>query len=123
MDVTLLKFGEMHEFQIVARPLLALGLWNSLHLHSEFDVLGDGQPGKESMFLENENPICAGAGYGMAVDEHLTRRLRMQAGDQMQQRGLSAARGTNDAEELTGPNLQVDVIEREQALSGLCLVT
>ena len=41
----------------------------------------------------------------------------------MQQRGLAAAGGTDDANELAGLNLKVDVIEGEQALSALGPVT
>ena len=38
----------------------------------------------------------------------------MKAGDQVQQRGFSAARGADNAEELAGFDFQIDVVEREQ---------
>ena len=50
-----------------------------------------------------------------AVDQHLTGSRRLQTSDQVQQSGLAATRRTNDAEELTGLHLQVDVVERQQA--------
>src|SRR5215831_5592614 len=48
--------------------------------------------------------------------------LRVQAGDQMKQRGFAASGRTDDAEELTRVHLQVDVVEGKQSLASLCLV-
>src|SRR5271165_2848233 len=43
----------------------------------------------------------------------------MQSRDQMQQRGLAAAGGANDAQELAGFDFEVDVVERKQAFAAL----
>ena len=47
----------------------------------------------------------------------------MQAGDQMQQRGLAAAGGADDADKFAGAYLKIDVVEGEQALAALRAVT
>ena len=46
----------------------------------------------------------------------------MQAGDQMQQRGFTATGGADDADELSGTHLKINVVESEQALSALGVV-
>ena len=47
----------------------------------------------------------------------------MQAGDQMQQRGLAATGGADDADEFSGMHLKIDVVESEQALAVLGAIT
>src|SRR6185369_14917115 len=46
-----------------------------------------------------------------------------QAGYEVQKRRFAAAGGSNDAEKLSGRNLKVDVVEREQALTALGPIT
>src|SRR5579863_662715 len=43
----------------------------------------------------------------------------MKAGDQMEQRGLAAARGADDAEKFSGSNLKVDVIQSKESFARL----
>ena len=123
MDVALFELCQMHEAQIVARLLFALGLGDAFHLHAELDVLADGEPGEQAVFLEDQDAVGARALHGFAVDQDLAGSLRVQARDQMQQRGLAATGGTDDADELSGAHLQIDVVESEQALAALRAIT
>jgi hypothetical protein len=47
----------------------------------------------------------------------------LQARDQVQQRGFSATRRADDADEFSGTRLQINVVESEQAFSALRAVT
>ena len=66
MDVALLEFREMHQLQIVVGLLfVAPASRNALHLHAEFDVLSNGQPGEEAMILKDHDAVRARALHGM----------------------------------------------------------
>ena len=119
VDVALFKLRQMNEAQVIACLLLALGLGDAFHLHSEFDVLADRQPGEQAVLLEDEDAVGARTFDRLAVDQNLAGGLRLQPGDQMQQRGLAATRGADDADELSSLHLQVDVVESQQALAAL----
>jgi hypothetical protein len=54
------------------------------------------------VFLEDQDAVRARTLDGIAIDQDLAGGLRMQTGDQVQQRGLAATRGTDDADELAG---------------------
>ena len=56
------------------------------------------------MILEDQDAIRSWALNRITVDQDLTRGLRMQARDQVQQRRLAAAGGTNDAKKLSRAN-------------------
>src|ERR1700722_6507099 len=100
MDIALFEFRQMHQPEIVTGFFLALGLRNTLHLHAEFNILADGEPGKKAVFLEDEDAVCARSLHGLAVNKNLPGRLRLQAGDEMQQSRLAATGGPDDAYEL-----------------------
>src|SRR5260370_31908027 len=123
MGITVPKLREMHEAQIVAGVVIPLPLADALHLHSELDVLADGEPGKKAQLLENQDAVGARPPDRLAVNQYLTRRWCMQSGNQMQEGGLAAARGPHDAEKLARPNLEIDVIKRQKPFPALRPVT
>ncbi len=71
------------------------------------------------MLLEDENPIGARALNRCAVHQDLSGGLRVQAGYEVQKSGLAASGGPDDADELSGSDLKVDVVERKQAFAAL----
>src|SRR2546423_3965725 len=85
VDVALLEFCEVDQPKIMLGLLMALGLWNALHLHAEFYVLSHGQPGKQTMILEDQDAIGSRALDRIAVYQNLAGGLRLQSGDQVQQ--------------------------------------
>src|SRR5260370_4527590 len=119
MGITVHKPREMHQAQIVTCLRLPLRPANALHLHSELDVLADGEPGEKAQFLENQDAVGARPLDRLAVNQYLTRSLCMQSGNQMQEGGLAASRGPHDAEKLARPNLEIDVIKRQKPLPAL----
>src|SRR5256885_696557 len=53
-----------------------------------------------------------------AVDEHLTRSRRVEAGDQTEQRRLPAARRSNDREELSAGDLKRERMQDRERFSA-----
>src|ERR1700734_2394140 len=75
------------------------------------------------MLLEDQDAVCPRSLHRLAVDQDLPVALLLQARDQMQQSGFAATRGSDDADELAGMHLKIDVVESEQALSRLRAIT
>src|ERR1700689_127168 len=122
MDVAVFEFRKMNEAQVILNFLFTLGFGYVLHLHAELDVAGDREPWEKAQFLENQDAIGAGSTYRGSVDKNFAGSLRIQAGDEVEQSGLAASGGTDDAEELSRLDFEPDVIEREQTLAGGRLV-
>ena len=95
----------MDEAQIVLHLLFALGFGDVLHLHAELDVAANRQPGKQAEFLKDQDAIGPRPAHRRAIDQNLSRSLRLQTGDQVQQRGLAASGRTDDAEKLSRASL------------------
>ncbi len=113
MDVALPEFRKMHQAQIVLHLLLALVFADVLHLHAELDVPANCQPRKQAEFLEDQDAIGSRPTHRRAIHQHLSRGLRTQARDQVQQRGLATSRRTDNAEKLSRLHFQADVVERQ----------
>src|SRR5215472_19374948 len=101
MWAAVFELREVHQAQIVARALFALSFRQALHLYAESNVLPDGQPGKQPVFLKDQDAICTGTNNGCVVDQNASRARLLQRCDQMQQRRFSASRRSDDAKELT----------------------
>src|SRR5579871_360342 len=119
MNVAVFEFRQMNQSQIMVGLLGTFCLRNAFHLHSEFNILADRQPGEQAMILKDENAVRARAVYGLAVNHDLPRGLRIQASDQMEKGRFSASRGTDDADKFSGSHLQIDVIQRQQSFAAL----
>src|SRR5579862_1482255 len=111
MDITLLEFCQMYELEVVTHFLQPLGLGNAFHLHAEFDVFADREPWEKAVILEDHDAVGARALDGRAIDEHLSRGLRLQARDQMKERRLAASGWADDADELSRTYLQINVVQ------------
>ncbi len=112
MNVAVSELRKMDEAQIVLHLLLALGFADVLHLHAELDVPANRQPRKQAKFLEDQDAISPGPTHRRAIHQNLSRGLRMQTGDQVQQCGLAASRRTDDAKELSRLHFKIDFVER-----------
>ena len=76
------------------------------------DIVGDGEMGKQRIVLEHhvDRPaIGRHAGHVVAADEHLARTRLLEAGHHAQRRGLAAAGGAKNGEELPCPDGKVVV--------------
>jgi hypothetical protein len=74
------------------------------------------------MILEDQDAIRSWALNGITVHQDLTRGLRIESRNQVQQGGFAAAGRTNDAEKFSGANFEVDVIESDEPFPGLCAI-
>ncbi len=100
---------EMDRRDQLSCPSLAHRSTHACQTHGEFHVGSDGQPREQGRLLEHHRDASA----------HLDppRRRCVQAGDQVQDGGLPAPRRTDETDELTGVDRQVDTIERDDAVS------
>ena len=71
------------------------------------------------MFLKDENAIGARTLNRAAIDQNLSRSLGVQSSHEVQQGGLAAAGWADDAQKFSGRDLEIDVVEREQAFAAL----
>ena len=84
-------------------------------LQPEGDVLAHGHPGKQRVFLEDHRPRWLGLDHALAEGEDLPRARPGEPGDGVQERGLAAARGAQQADELARRDVQIDAIERDDS--------
>src|SRR4029450_5322034 len=61
----------------------------------------------------------AGGADRLALPAHFAARRTQEAAEDVQQRGLAAARGADDADELAGRDFEADVLERVHELARL----
>ena len=122
MDVAFFELSEMHQSKVILDSVATLSLGNTLHLHSELNVLADGQPWKQGVILKDHDAIGSRTLHRLSIDQNLTGSLRLQAGNQVQERGLAATRWSDDAEKFSGTNFKIDVIQREESFFALSAV-
>ena len=69
------------------------------------------------MVLEYDPALQAGGNDPLAVQHNVTFVIGLEPDDQPQQRGLSASAGTDDADEFSGTNVEVDLLQYRQWLA------
>ncbi len=96
-------------------------------LSAEFDVLGDGLPGEQRVLLEHDAAVGTGRRHPLAVDAGaLPRADWREAGDRADDRGLSAPRRPEHAQEFAATDLEIDLaqgLDRGLALTEMDLDT
>ena len=91
---------------------------------AEGDVLGDAEMGEERVVLEHDAdvaPVRRQAGDVAPVERHAAAVGREETGHDPEQRGLAAARGAEQRDELARPHGEVDAAQhgrRAEALLG-----
>ena len=114
------KSFEPHEVEIALRPLLALGPGQPEDLQRQRHVARDGAPGIERRRLEHiavlaRQPRLAG---GEPVDRKPPAGRLLEVGDDAQQRGLAAAGGADEGDELAGFDREIDLRQRMDRAVG-----
>src|SRR5712671_4644130 len=116
MRIGLRELLELDQAQLLERDLLALGLADAFHLEPEGDVAKRGAPGKElRKVLEHNAAVGALAADGLTADADLAAGRRQKSRDDVKERGLAAARGTQQAEELRLLHLEADAVDAGHA--------
>ncbi len=101
----------MDELEQIGDCAPALALGNAAEAESELDVLGGGQPREERGLLKDE-------GRSAAVDLDGPARRRVEAGDDVEERALAAARCADETDEAAGLDRQVETIQRDYGVGA-----
>ena len=112
MRVGIGEFGEAHQFQPQKRVALGADVPHAVHLRAEHHVLFHREPREQRVALKHHAAILAGAGDGLAVEQHLAAALSVEAGERADQRGFAAAGRADDADELAPMHLKIDIAQR-----------
>ena len=103
---------EVDQGDVFARHPLALASRKALGSKREFEVLLDGQPREERRLLEHQEPLRAGAIDRAPIDRNVPAAGSEMPGQGVEQSGFAAPRWAEQANELTGVNVDVDVLQR-----------
>ena len=109
-----------HHAKIIVDPAVLLRPANLLQLQSATDVLLHGLPGKQggARILEEHHAFAVRRGDGPAVQCGTAKCRGIEPGQDVQQRGLAAARWAKQAKELTIPDFKRDLFERRISALG-----
>ena len=107
------KIVETDGFEGAPRPRVTLGARYALEEHAEIDVLGDRIPGKQRVLLEHEGNVARHRASDR-FSEHLDAPCRgpEETAHDVEQRGFSAAAGSDQADELAVHDIEGGVAQR-----------
>ena len=109
--VALLEAPKADQLDVPVHDPLPLPPGPASDLEPVPDVAPDGAPGEDRELLEDDAPVGAGPAHGEPVDQHGPGDRAEQAREQVDQRRLAAAAGTDDGEHLAGRHVEADVVE------------
>ncbi len=92
---------EPHARECISRPLASLLSWGTTHPQAELDVLSRCHPGEERVFLKNNTTVRTGLAYFSATKADATLRGPDEAGNEVEQRRLSATGRPDETDKLT----------------------
>lgn len=107
--------GQAHQVEEFGHPAVLLGALHTVHPQPEGDVGADVAVREELVVLEHQAeaaPVHRNAVLVRAVEQHPSAVGLLESGDDPQQRGLPAAAGPENADDLVFRDLQVHGIER-----------
>jgi hypothetical protein len=93
------------------RQRAALGPGDGPRLEPELDILPDGAPGQEQIFLQHEPDMRVRADDRLAGHDHAAGARRVEPGGEVQDRRLAAAGRPDDRDELLGADLEIDGLD------------
>ncbi len=115
LGIEILVAREVHQRDQRARLLLGLGFGHAALERPVHDVAEHGLPGKQRELLEHRPAVGPGPRHRLAVDcDGALRRLH-EAADDIEQRGLAAARRPQDRDELPIRHVERDIRQRQMA--------
>src|SRR5262249_62014350 len=93
------EFLELYQLELLARDRFALALADAFHLKAEGDVAERRAPGKQlGEVLEHHAPVKAVPADRLAADANFAGGRGEEAGDDVEQGRLTAARRADDAD-------------------------
>ena len=121
LGLTVEVLGNAQNLGSRANLAVDLVLGNLLELERKCHVLVHRHIGVQSVALEHHGDVAVLGRHvvdTLAVDEHIARGNVLQAGDHAHRRGLTAARGANEDNELLVVNGEVEVLYSEHTVLG-----
>ena len=101
-------------------PLRALARFGARDRSAQLDAVDDvaqhRAPGQQARLLEDEGPIRARSGDRPSVEDQRPAGQRKETVDRVQERGLAAARRTDDAHELAFADFEVRAVDGEEVI-------
>ena len=96
-----LEAGQADELDEEIRALLHRRCIEALlQLHTVPDIARNGAPRQQARVLKHNGAVDTGPGHTFAVNKHIALFVRKQSGNNVQQRCLAAAAGTDDRHKL-----------------------
>src|ERR1700674_3330071 len=89
----------------------------SLELQTEHDIPDNIEPRKERGFLKHDKPVAARVKHRRVIGHDAAFVRRGQAGDDIEQGGLTAAAWADEANELAFADIERDMVERMDRLA------
>ena len=120
--VALAEAGQAHQVQKLLGSLPALAFGNLADLQPDLDVLKHGTPRKQRIALEHHALLAVDAAGRLAVDADAAAALACQPGQHIEKRGLAAARGPEEGEELAFTDIEIEVLQGGDLLLAAALV-
>ncbi len=106
--------GEADQVQIMRDPRFDFGARHARHGQPEGRIVVDGFPRQQPEMLKDQgNPVRRAQPDRLAVHEKSATAEIGQARNAAQERGLAAARGTNDAHDLVASDTKRQLMERD----------
>ena len=121
LGLTVEVLGNAQNLGSRANFAVDLVLGDLLELERKRHVLVHRHIGVQSIALEHHGDVAVLGRHvvdALAVDEHIARGNVLQAGDHAHRRGLTAARGANEDDELLVVNGEVEVLYSEHTVLG-----
>ena len=119
LRVVALEAFQPHLADPVPRDRRLLGDRQALLAQPEAHVLLDGEPREQRVALEHHAAVRAGARHLGAVEQHAALGRPVESRDEPQQRGLAAARGSQNRDEVVVGDGERDGRERERGRAAM----
>ncbi|MNI52086.1 hypothetical protein D3C73_1068440 [compost metagenome] len=119
MRIVMFKAGQADTRQPFAGRLTGALFGDVLEFQRQRHVVFQRQPGVQRMFLEHQRAAGMRARHRLAVGQNAALRRHFQPGRQMQQRGLAAARRTDQGDELASLDFAGEAIHDGQVAEVL----
>src|SRR6266849_10947158 len=114
MRMVFFELGKVNEIQVVACLLVAFTPVDPFLPQAKFDVFPRCEPGKKSQLLEQEYAVGTGSLHFAAINPDFSRRGAIESRDEMKQCGLAAPGGTDNAQEFSRKDFEIDIFESRQ---------
>ena|SRR5579863_3274853 len=121
MRVFALEARQAREINIFLGYARKLGAANAASLGTILDVSPHGTPREERVILEDDGAACVGSRNARAGELHDSRCRKLESGDQVEERRLSAAAGADDTDEFVRCLRKRNVTEREHGFGTVAV--